>query len=101
MGILLLISFDRIGGLRIIDQSIPLNDMQCVRERRAVHIEHGIRTALDPDRIDHEGVAAFVMSDGIAIPRWRHMRRVLRVEAYEAQLLAMAIDKSDVIFRRQ
>ena len=71
--------------------------MQSLRERRAVHVDHGKRpVSLNPHRIDHEHVA-FVMADGVAIPGRRYARRMRLVHAHIADFMIVRIDDGDPI----
>src|SRR6266550_720296 len=71
--------------------------MQSLRERRAVHVDHGKRpVSLNPHRIDDECVA-FVMADGVAIPGRPYARRMRLVHAHIADLMIVRIDDGDLV----
>jgi putative tryptophan/tyrosine transport system substrate-binding protein len=54
------------------------------------------RTNLDPHSVDHQGVT-FVMSNGIPIPRWSHLRGVMLVHAHLTELISVRIKDRDLV----
>ena len=57
---------------------------------RAVHVHHGGGADLDSHRVDHQRVA-FVMADGIAMPRGNHLFGVRAVHPYTAELMILHV----------
>src|SRR5258708_31334873 len=96
VGILFRVAIDRILGGVIIDEPVALGHMQSVGEGRAIHVEHGKRSLLDRDRVDHQRVA-FIAADGIAVPRGSWMCGVRRVHAHAAHFVALAVDHRDLV----
>src|SRR5262249_32145872 len=70
--------------------------MQSLSEWRAVPIDHGKRSDLDPNGVDDQG-AAFVMANRISIPGWRHIRRMRLVQAHLAELMIKRIKDRDFV----
>src|SRR5215467_10173305 len=68
--------------------------MQSLSEWRAVPIDHGKRSDLDPNGVDDQRVA-FIMADRISIPGWRHIRRMRLVQAHLAELMIKGIKNGD------
>ena len=81
---------------RVIDQPIAFDDVQPRRVGRAVHVHHRERSELHADGVDDQRVA-FIMADGIAIPGWRHVIRMGRVEADMADFIAIGIENGDAV----
>ena len=65
----------------VIEEPVTLDHMHGLGERSAEHVKHRKRPDLDPDRIDHQGVA-FIVADRIPVPRRRDVRWMGLIEAH-------------------
>jgi hypothetical protein len=66
-----------------VDQAVALNNVQRPAEGRAVPIDHRERSDLLADRVDHQRIA-LIVSDGLALPGGRRVRRMGHVHAHAA-----------------
>jgi hypothetical protein len=71
--------------------------MQRLGVRRPIKVKHGQRpVGFDPNGIDYQRVA-FVMPDGIPVPRRRHVRRVRLVHAHLAEFMIPEVKESYLV----
>src|SRR5207342_345882 len=63
---------------------------------RAVHIRHGKRPYLHSDSIYHKRFA-FVMADGITIPRWLYLRRMRLIQANVTDFVVKGVKYGDFV----
>src|ERR1700691_6558891 len=73
VGILFCIPCYRFLRGLIIEQPVTLHQVQSLGVRRPVPVEHGEWADHDTHGVYHQRVA-FVMADGVAVPRWRYVR---------------------------
>jgi hypothetical protein len=80
--------FRGLRGLRgfVVEQSITFHHVQSRRVWPSIPVNHRKRPDFDPYSVDHERVA-FVMADGIPIPRRRYPRRMHCVQPYAANFM--------------
>jgi hypothetical protein len=70
--------------------------MQLLGVRRAKQVDHGKRTiGPNADGVDHQRVA-FVMADGIAMPRWPHLRRMRLIHAHASDFMILVEKHHDL-----
>src|SRR5258708_1633029 len=69
----------------VMQQPMSFDDVQSRGLRRAEPVDHGKGPDFDPHRVYDQRVA-FVMADGIPIPRRGYLRRMLRIHAHVADL---------------
>src|SRR5579883_313375 len=75
---------------RVINEPIALDDVhrRALRDTQIVH--HGDGADLDPDGVDYQGVA-FIMTDRISVPGWRHLRGMLLIHPHVPYLVVKII----------
>ena len=84
----------------VIKQPISFDDMQSLRVRRAIPIDHGKRPDLNAHGVDDQRVV-FVMAHGIAVPGRGHLSRMRLIQAHVTDLMIVAIQYDDLIRRLQ
>src|SRR5262249_29716968 len=70
--------------------------MQSLGMRRAVPVDHGIFSDPDAHGVDDQRVT-LIMADGIAVPGWSQLCRMLRVHAHMADLRIVLIEDDDLV----
>ena len=75
--------------------------MQLLGIGRAEQVDHGIGAiGPDPHGVDHERVA-FVMTDRIAVPGWRHLCGMLVIHAHPAHFMILVEQHDDPVRQLQ